>query len=80
MSACVPHILLAEDNRDLAMVLGFNLKRGGFQVTTVYSGRQAWEAAQNQLRRDTAGPDVGALQRTRRAWITVGTQFCSQNS
>ncbi|GEM_PF-2606756 len=48
MSACVPHILLAEDNRDLAMVLGFNLKRGGFQVTTVYSGRQAWEAAQNQ--------------------------------
>lgn len=36
-------ILIAEDNRALARVTAFNLRRGGFDVAVVPNGREAWE-------------------------------------
>lgn len=40
-------ILIAEDNRALARVTAFNLRRHGFEVLVAHDGRAAWE----QLRR-----------------------------
>lgn len=41
-------ILVAEDNPALSAVIAFNLRRGGFEVTTCLNGKLAWEAAQIQ--------------------------------
>ncbi len=38
------HILVVDDERDLAELLSYNLKRAGYEVTTVHTGRAALDA------------------------------------
>lgn len=40
--------LVAEDNAALCRVIGFALRKAGFNVTSASNGRIAWEAAQTQ--------------------------------
>lgn len=46
--ASTHRILVAEDNRALARVTAFNLRRGGFEVTVARDGREAWEQLRQQ--------------------------------
>ncbi|GIK18753.1 MAG: response regulator [Leptolyngbya sp. PLA2] len=38
------HILIVEDERDLAELLAFNLRKAGYETTTAHDGRQALKA------------------------------------
>ncbi len=46
MSEDAPHILVAEDDRNLLAIIQLNLQAAGFQVTGARDGREAWELAQ----------------------------------
>ena len=41
-------ILVAEDNCAMASVIGFNLRRAGYDVTLCANGDEAWAALQDQ--------------------------------
>jgi DNA-binding NtrC family response regulator len=61
-----PHILVADDDKSIRLLLDTGLKLNGFQVTVVRSGREALEAAKatpfDAVLSDIYMPDGGGLE------------------
>ena len=66
MSQQQPHVLVADDERSIRLMLETGLTLNGFKVTSVRSGREALEAASNfkfdAVLSDIYMPDIGGLE------------------
>lgn len=63
-------VLVVEDNHTLAIVLRFNLKEAGFDVTPAANGRMAWEITRSEafdlVISDEQMPEMSGLEFCRR--------------
>jgi len=64
--AYTPHILVADDDKSIRLLLDTGLSLNGFRVTVVRSGREAAEAAKrtrfDAVLSDIFMPDGGGLE------------------
>ena len=74
----MPHVLIVDDERDLAELIDFNLRAAGFSTRVVFTGESALQSAREQradiVLLDLMLPDISGVEVCRQLRATASTR------